>query len=149
LHFSRAEKVFIFNDIKNRPEYPVSLPQVRQRGHSKMTTVLLVYCTCPEDTTAAQMASALVEERLAACANRIAGMSSTFRWKGKVHTDSEVQLLLKTTDKVYPALEKRILELHPYELPEVLAVPVHIGLAGYVDWIIDSVSLPGDDSASS
>jgi periplasmic divalent cation tolerance protein len=113
-----------------------------------MTRTLLVYCTCPEDTTAAQIATALVEERLAACANRIPAMSSTYRWKGKIHTDSEVQLILKTTDKVYPALEKRILELHPYELPEVLAVPVDCGLPGYVQWIIDSVSLPGDDSAS-
>jgi len=114
-----------------------------------MSTVLLVYTTCPEDTTAAQMASALVEERLAACANRIPAMSSTFRWQGKVQTNSEVQLILKTTDRVYPALEKRILELHPYELPEVLAVQVQAGLPGYVDWIVDSVSLPGDDSASS
>ncbi|MCJ7558789.1 MAG: divalent-cation tolerance protein CutA [Gammaproteobacteria bacterium] len=114
-----------------------------------MPTVLLVYCTCPEDTTAAQIASTLVEERLAACANRIPAMSSTFRWKGKVRTNSEVQLILKTTDQVYPALEKRLLELHPYELPEVLAVPVQAGLPGYVDWIVDSVSLAGDDSASS
>lgn len=114
-----------------------------------MPTALLVYCTCPEDTTAAQMASTLVEERLAACANRIPAMSSTFRWQGKIHTNSEVQLILKTTDRVYPALEKRILELHPYELPEVLAVPIHAGLPGYVEWIIDSVSLPADDSPAS
>jgi periplasmic divalent cation tolerance protein len=75
-------------------------------------------------------------------------MSSTYIWKGKVHTDSEVQLILKTTDQVYPALEKRILELHPYELPEVLAVPVTVGLAGYVEWIIDSVGPAGEDSGS-
>lgn len=114
-----------------------------------MPTALLVYCTCPEDTTAAQIASALVEERLAACANRIPAMSSTFRWQDKVQTNSEVQLILKTTDRVYPALERRILELHPYQLPEVLAVPIYGGLPGYVEWIIDSVSLPGDDSPSS
>ena len=113
-----------------------------------MPTALLVYCTCPEDTTAAQIANILIDERLAACANRITAMSSTYRWKGKVQTDSEVQLILKTTDQVYPALEKRILELHPYELPEVLAVPITSGLAGYVEWIIDSVGPAGEDSGS-
>ncbi|MCW8846831.1 MAG: divalent-cation tolerance protein CutA [Gammaproteobacteria bacterium] len=113
-----------------------------------MPTILMVYCTCPEDTTAAQIASILVEERLAACANRIPAMSSTFRWQDKVQTNSEVQLILKTTDRVYPALEKRILELHPYDLPEILAIEVQGGLPGYVEWIVDSVRLPGDDSAS-
>lgn len=113
-----------------------------------MPTALLVYCTCPEDTTAAQIANTLIGERLAACANRIPAMSSTYIWKGKVHTDSEVQLILKTSDLAYPALEKRIIELHPYELPEVLAVPITAGLAGYVEWIIDSVSPAGEDSGS-
>jgi periplasmic divalent cation tolerance protein len=75
-------------------------------------------------------------------------MSSTFRWQDKVQTNSEVQLILKTTDRVYPALEKRILELHPYDLPEILAIEVQGGLPGYVEWIVDSVRLPGDDSAS-
>ena len=100
-----------------------------------MPTAVMVYCTCPEDTTAAQIANVLIDERLAACANRIPAMSSTYIWKGKVHTDSEVQLILKTTDQVYPALEKRILELHPYELPEIIRVPIEGGLPAYLEWI--------------
>jgi len=101
--------------------------------------IWLVYCTCPEDATAAGLAERLVSERLAACANRIPAMSSTYRWQNKVQTDSEVQLILKTTATCYPALERRIRELHPYELPEIIAVPVQAGRAGYMAWVQQSV----------
>jgi len=101
--------------------------------------IWLVYCTCPEDATAAGLAERLVAERLAACANRIPAMSSTYRWHGKVHTDSEVQLVLKTTADRYPDLERRIRELHPYELPEIIAVPVLAGLPAYLSWVQQSV----------
>lgn len=101
--------------------------------------IWLVYCTCPEDATAASLAESLVSERLAACANRIPAMSSTYRWQGKVHTEAEVQLILKTTADRYPALQRRIRELHPYELPEIIAVPVQAGLPDYLSWIRQSV----------
>lgn len=106
----------------------------------------LVYCTCPEDVTAARLAATLVQEGLAACANRIPGMSSTYRWQGAVHTDTEVLLLLKTTATRYPDLERRILALHPYELPEIVAVPVQAGLPGYLAWVAQSVSGSTDAS---
>lgn len=112
-----------------------------------MTEVLLVFCTCPEDSTAAQIANTLVEEGLAACVNRLPAMSSTFRWKGRVKTEAEVQMVIKTSRAGYPALERRLRDLHPYELPEVLAVPVQAGFSEYVKWIIDSVNPPGEDSA--
>jgi len=108
--------------------------------------VWLVYCTCPEDVTAARLATTLVQERLAACANRIPAMSSTYRWQGAVHTDTEVLLLLKTTAQRYPDLERRIQALHPYELPEIVAVPVQAGLPGYLAWVAQSVSGSTDAS---
>ena len=97
--------------------------------------VLLCYCTCPDDASAARLAEALVEERLAACVNRLPGVSSTYRWEGKLSTGVEVLLLLKTTAARFEALKTRLLELHPYALPELIAVPVERGHAAYLDWV--------------
>lgn len=97
--------------------------------------VLLCYCTCPDVTSAQQLAEALVGERLAACVNRIPGVASTYRWKTQVVTDTEELLLIKTTAARFPALKERLLQLHPYELPELIAVPVADGHAPYLDWV--------------
>ncbi len=101
-------------------------------------TVLLCFCTCPDAPTAASIASALVEERLVACASVLPGMSSVYRWQGQVECVDEVLLLAKTTADRYPALEARLLELHPYELPEVLAVEAGAGLPDYLRWVADA-----------
>lgn len=98
-------------------------------------TVLLCYCTCPDAASAQALAEALVGERLAACVNRLPGVASTYRWKGDVVTDSEELLLIKTTAARFPALKERLLALHPYELPELIAVPVTEGHAPYLDWV--------------
>ena len=98
-------------------------------------SAILVLCTCPDETTADRIAAALVEEHLAACVNRLAGVGSTYRWKGKVCRDSEHLLLIKTTIERFDALRERIVALHPYELPEVIAVDVVRGLPPYLDWI--------------
>lgn len=98
-------------------------------------TVLLCYCTCPDRDSAGRIARALVDERLAACVNTIAAVQSTYRWQEAVHTDSEELLLIKTTAARLPALERRLLELHPYEVPELIAVPVAQGHAAYLDWV--------------
>lgn len=74
-------------------------------------------------------------ERLAACVNRLPGIRSTYRWQGVVTTDSEELLLIKTTARRFDALKTRLLELHPYELPELLAVPVAHGHDAYLDWV--------------
>ena len=100
-------------------------------------TVLLCYCTCPDVASAQKLAEALVGERLAACVNRIPGIASTYRWKTKVVTDSEELLLIKTTTSQFPALKERLLALHPYELPELIAVPVVAGHSPYLDWVRD------------
>ena len=96
---------------------------------------LVVMNTCPDSETAGRIASELVDGRLAACVQVLPGLQSWFQWKGKVDCEEEYLLLIKTSSKSYPALEQRIRELHPYELPEIIGVPVSMGLPGYLSWI--------------
>lgn len=103
-------------------------------------TVLLCYCSCPDAASAQMLAEALVEERLAACVSRLPGVHSTYRWQGAVTTGSEELLLIKTTVVRFEALRIRLLELHPYELPELIAVPVTHGHADYLDWVRASIA---------
>lgn len=105
-------------------------------------TALVAYCTCPNDDAAARIAAALVEERLAACVNALPGVRSTYRWKGETCRDDEVLLLIKTTRERFEALRARIVALHPYELPAVIAVEVAAGHAPYLDWIASGTT-PG------
>ncbi len=97
--------------------------------------VLLVHCTCPDPDSAQRIARALVEERLAACVSRVPGLRSTYRWDGEVQTDDEVLLLIKTCADRFDALSARVLELHPNELPELVAVEARAGLAPYLQWV--------------
>lgn len=89
---------------------------------------------------AARIATTLVEERLAACVNRISRMSSTYRWEGKVRTETEALLLIKTAHRLLDPLSRRIQELHPYELPEVIALPIDGGSERYLAWLGQSVA---------
>jgi len=98
-------------------------------------SALIVFCTCPDEAVADRIAISVVEARLAACVNRVQGIVSTYRWQGTVHRDTEVQLLIKTTRERFDALRDRILALHPYELPEVVAVDIALGSAPYLSWI--------------
>ena len=96
---------------------------------------LVVLVTAPTPERAAEIARALVEERLAACGNVVPGLRSIYRWEGKVQDDPEALLVLKTTRARFEALRDRVLALHPYEVPEVLALPVEAGSAAYLAWI--------------
>jgi periplasmic divalent cation tolerance protein len=104
-------------------------------------SILIVHCSCADDGSADAMAKTLVEERLAACVSVLPGMRSTFRWQGETHTDSEVLMLIKTTRERYPALANRLLELHPYELPEIIAVDVSAAHAPYSAWVESAVGV--------
>jgi periplasmic divalent cation tolerance protein len=104
-----------------------------------MQEYVLVLVTCPGEETAESIARALVSERLAACVNQVGGVESTYRWAGRVETAGEILLLIKTTRAGYPALEQRVLELHPFDTPEVIAVPLAAGAARYLAWIEDAV----------
>jgi len=100
-----------------------------------MTDALLVFTTLPNADKAAEIARALVEERLAACANLLPAVRSIYRWEGKIRDENEVLVLFKTRAENVERLKARILELHPYEVPEILAVPVESGYQAYLDWL--------------
>ena len=99
------------------------------------TEAIVVLVTTPTPERAAEIARALVEERLAACGNVLPAIRSVYRWEGKVQDDQEALLLLKSTRDRFEALRDRVLALHPYQVPEVIALPVEAGSAAYLAWI--------------
>jgi periplasmic divalent cation tolerance protein len=100
-----------------------------------MTNELIVLVTVPDGDRADQLADTLVGERLAACVNIVGPIRSVYRWQGEVCRDDELLLVVKTTRERYAALEALVLELHPYQTPEVIAVPIEAGAAAYRAWI--------------
>jgi len=102
-------------------------------------TACVVLCTLPDADNAARIADILVEERLAACVNIVPGLVSVYRWEGALQRDAEVLLLIKTSPEVYGRLEARIRTLHPYELPEIISVPIQTGQADYLQWITNNL----------
>ena len=104
-----------------------------------MTGPVLVLSTVARREDAERVASALVGEGLAACVNVVPGLVSTYRWKGEVARDEELLLLIKTTGERYPALAERLRALHPYEVPEMVALPIAEGHRPYLEWLASSV----------
>jgi periplasmic divalent cation tolerance protein len=100
-----------------------------------MEQALLVFTNLADQASAQQLAHALVGRRLAACVNMLPAVRSVYRWNDAIEEAAEVTLLIKTTAARYAELEQAILALHPYDLPEVIAVPVAAGLSGYLGWI--------------
>ena len=96
---------------------------------------ILVFSNLPDQASAAKLAAVLIEQRLAACVNVQAPCTSVYRWQGKVETATEVPVFIKTTRERYPALEAAIRAHHPYELPEIIAVPLVAGLPAYLEWV--------------
>ncbi len=105
---------------------------------------VLVLSTCPDAAIAERIARALVERRAAACVNIMPPALSVYAWQGAVQTATEQLLVIKTRRAAAGAVERLVRELHPYELPEIIAVPVVSGLSGYLRWIADSVDVPAD-----
>lgn len=99
------------------------------------TSLLLILTTAPDQETAKQLAKSLVEQRLAACVNILPQINSVYEWEGKLEISDESLLLIKSTQRNYPAVERTLRAIHPYELPEILAVPVEQGLQDYLDWV--------------
>lgn len=106
--------------------------------------VLVVLTNLPDRAAAVGLAQALVAERLAACVNILGPCQSVYRWKGAVESAEEVPLLIKTTTARYADLEAGIRRLHPYELPEIVAVPLARGLPDYLDWVVTETAAPSD-----
>jgi periplasmic divalent cation tolerance protein len=98
---------------------------------------LLVISNLPDRATADRVAQALVERRLAACVNILAPCRSVYRWEGAVESAEEHPVLIKTTAARYAAVEEAIRGLHPYEVPEIIALPLAAGLPGYLQWVAD------------
>ena len=111
-----------------------------------MTEGLVVLCTCPDDATAERIARELVSGGFAACVNR-SPVRSTYRWQGALHDEPEVLLVAKTTRSRYEALEMRLAALHPYEVPEIIALPVICGSATYLAWLAEE-TCPRSQEAS-
>jgi periplasmic divalent cation tolerance protein len=104
-----------------------------------MKDAVVVLITTPTSEAAAEIARALVEEGLAACGNVIPAIRSIYRWEGKVQDDAEALLVIKTERRLVPAVKERLPVLHPYQVPELLVLPVEDGLAPYLEWIAKSV----------
>lgn len=102
---------------------------------------LLILTNCPDEAVANAIALAVVEEGLAACVNLLPRVQSIYHWQGAVESASEVPLLIKATAANYPALEQRIAELHPYELPEIIALPITRGLPAYLNWLQNEIQV--------
>jgi len=95
----------------------------------------LVLTTCPDTPTAETIARGLVEERLAACVNVLPPMRAIYRWRGQLESSEEQLVVIKIRERDYQAVEQYIVQHHPYELPEIVAIPIASGLPGYLAWI--------------
>jgi periplasmic divalent cation tolerance protein len=105
-----------------------------------MTNAVVVLCTFANQEDALRIAGAVIEARLAACVNILPGVQSIYRWKGEVEQAEEVLALMKTSQQGFSALRDRIKQMHAYETPEIIAVPIVEGLAEYLAWVGEQVS---------
>lgn len=104
--------------------------------------VLIVLTNCPDAEVADRLARTLVEQKLAACVNRLPAVDSVYRWQGAVERAVEVPLLIKSTRERLPEIQEAIRALHPYEVPEIVAIPVVAGLPAYLRWVVDETQPP-------
>jgi len=106
--------------------------------------VILAFSTCPDEAVAQRIAATLVTEHLAACVNRVPGVRSSYVWEGQLQDEGEILLIIKSTAAQLPQLERRLKELHPYELPEFVVTPIEGGNEPYLQWIRRNVRSEGD-----
>ena len=99
-----------------------------------MSLLSLVITTCPSQASAEEIASTLVRENLAACVSVLPGVKSFYQWQGQLQQDNELVLLIKCPSDRYLVLEQRLQTIHPYDIPEIIALPVEKGLSAYLDW---------------
>lgn len=99
------------------------------------TPAIAIFCTAPDPASAERIASALVDERLAACVNLVPGLTSVFRWEGQVQREPEVLLMIKTQRGRFDAVAARIKALHPYTVPELIALPIDASTPDYLAWL--------------
>lgn len=107
---------------------------------ARRTQCLVVLVTCPTRHVATRLATTLVRARLAACVNLVSGVSSLFWWQGRVDRAREILLMIKTTARRFEALRRAVQQLHPYDVPEIISLPIGQGHPAYLAWIAESVS---------
>jgi len=103
------------------------------------TPYLVLLTTCPNETTAQQLAYSLLQNELVACINLLPQTRSIFKWKGQIVEEQEILLLMKTRQECYTAIEAMLQTQHPYEVPELIALPIEQGLLDYLRWIDETV----------
>jgi periplasmic divalent cation tolerance protein len=106
-----------------------------------MNSTLVLLCTCPEENVARTLAGGLVEERLAACVNVLPSVRSIYRWQGALQEDSETLMVIKTVASRYREAEDWLQRNHPYDVPEIIALPVEQGLPAYLEWVVQETKL--------
>ena len=111
------------------------------------TDCVVVLVTCPNIAVAKRIASSLVKNRLAACVNIVPHVESVFSWKGKIERCQEALLVMKTAAVRFDALKQAVRKLHPYDVPEVIALPIRAGHVAYLDWVLASTASPTRRSA--
>lgn len=114
-------------------------PHVTHSSQENNDAVIMVLTNVPDRASAERIAQKLITENLAACVNILAACSSIYRWQGKIETVNEVPMFIKTTHAVYPRVVEAILAHHPYELPEVIAVTIGLGLPAYLEWVQQAI----------
>ncbi len=124
--------------VNSSPTTPLDSPTTNRQTKMDNSNACIVLTTFPEQTLAIEFAQRLVEAKLAACVNVLPAMTSVYVWEGKAQTEPEYQLVIKTCRDRFGELERLVQENHPYDLPEIVAVPVVAGLSGYLDWITES-----------
>lgn len=105
-----------------------------------MAEALLVITTFPDLETARRISSLLIEEKLVACVNLLPGMESIYAWQGALESSGEALALMKTTAEAWPELARRLPELHPYECPELIGLPIPYGTPAYLQWLAQNCS---------
>lgn len=114
---------------------------MKNRQSAVSLDTLTVFCTCPPGAVAERLATLLVEKKLAACVNITAPVLSVYRWQEAVQSDTEVLLIIKTSAPAWPALEQVLREQHPYDVPEIIAMPVVEGSSDYLRWVEDNTCI--------
>ncbi len=106
-----------------------------------MTKAIVVMVTASSRDEASRLAAAVVGERLAVCVNIVGGVRSIYRWQGEICEDEETLLVIKTSRERFAAIERRISEMHSYDVPEVIALPVEMGADSYLDWLLSQLDV--------
>ena len=107
---------------------------------ARRASAVVALVTCPGPAAAARLADALIRRRVAACVNIVPSIRSVYRWKGKIERAGESLLVIKTPARAFERLRRAVIELHPYDVPEVIALPIKAGHAPYLSWVFRSVS---------